>query len=220
MEIKSHDTVKLICDPFLHKPKRGKVDSVHSMRSYDFYDVGVLKEGKAQLKASFMIEGDDSTPKYLVLGLNWHPKLNRDPVQGDYHFGAIYLPLRIDQSSGCLLVVEDEVKGHLPREAFVSLGDIPADTLALGTSIEHERRPQIAPLANMRPDPIASNTTNSNPDGSDDHAEGCRRGQVASHDAGVGGTYPETPKPELTEVSGMSYGGVSVDDYDVIVISD
>lgn len=150
--------MKLICDPFVRKPK--KSGSIEYKRSYDIYTVGTFKEGEVKVRASFRPAGNDRDDPKLLFSVMWRPELDKTSQDdGGWFSGDVTLPLWFDRSSSCVLPKLEEITDGLPRQALVgrdaALSDVTLDEDNANVWNPH----QVAPVANMEPEPMALDFT-------------------------------------------------------------
>ena len=118
LKLSEGEEMKLICNPLMPPSKSPKPDAISYEDAYDVHHIGTFKEGKAEVTASFQLDGRGRNKPALVFSIRWWPK--RDWARAKEPFsGSLTLPLWFHRSSSCVLVVLDGIENNLPPEALV-----------------------------------------------------------------------------------------------------
>ncbi|MBE3045847.1 hypothetical protein IMZ48_25545 [Candidatus Bathyarchaeota archaeon] len=118
--------MKLICNPLL--PNLSRPDTFSYDEAYDIHHIGALREGRAEVTASFNLGGQRPT---LLFDIRWWPKRDWRPRGAEPFSGSVSLPLWFHRSSSCVLPILEEIQDNLPPEALVGYDatlDMHADT--------------------------------------------------------------------------------------------
>lgn len=220
LDVKGDDVIKLICDPCLRKPRKTGV--IDYRRAYDIWTIGALREGKVKLRAGFIPHDSSEEDLVLFFDLMWCPSLDEGPGPKEWRGGSLTLPLKFDRSSSCAIVVKEEVRDELPREAFVGSKEARADTPGPGTTVQHALPLRVGSGADIRPSPANPDTNNTFAGESNGDVEETRGGEIVNQRVGTRVVYSE-PRFELKPESDTMANVLETppeSEPDVIVISD